>query len=219
MDNYKYYINGISGSDSVICRHITKQMLLDLLKEYKRLYDKISELVKKGLLILVKRGIYVPGANLHIAKPEPFLLAKHLLGPSYVSLESALSHWGLIHEKVYEISSVTIQNTKTYKTPVGRFSYIHFTLPYYSFGIQQVELRKKQVALIATPEKALCDKIVSTSGLLLRSSKQVRELLADDLRIERDALRNLNNEEISQWISDAPKKASLTMLLKTLKEL
>lgn len=198
---------------------ITKQILLDLLKEYKRPYDKISELVKEGVLILVKRGIYVAGINLNIAKPEPFLLANHLLGPSYVSLESALSHWGLIPERVYEISSATTQNTRIYKTTVGRFSYTHFPLPYYSFGIQQMELTKRQVVLIATPEKALCDKIISTSGLLLRSSKQVRELLSDDLRIERDALRNLNNKEISKWISDAPKKASLTMLLKMLKEL
>lgn len=198
---------------------ITKQILLGLLKEYKRPYDKISELVKEGLLILVKRGIYLPGVNLNIARPEPFLLANHLLGPSYVSLESALSHWGLIPERVYEISSVTTQNTRTYKTPIGRFSYIHFPLPYYSFGIQQLELTKKQVVLIATPEKALCDKIISTSGLLLRSSKQVRALLTDDLRIEKEALRNLNNKEISKWINDAPKKASLNMLLKTLKEL
>ncbi len=198
---------------------ITKQILLDLLKEYKRPYDKISELVKEGVLILVKRGIYIPGVKLNIAKPEPFLLANHLLGPSYVSLESALSHWGLIPERVYEISSITTQNTKTYKTPVGRFSYTHFPLPYYSFGIQQVELTKKQVILIATPEKALCDKIISTSGLLLRSTKQVKELLIDDLRIERNSLRNLNNKEISKWISDAPKKTSLNMLLKTLKEL
>jgi hypothetical protein len=198
---------------------ITKQILLDLLKEYKRPYDKITELVKQGILILVKRGIYIPGPNLNIAIPESYLIANHLWGPSYISLETALSHWSLIPERVYEVSSVTSQSSKTYKTAVGRFSYTHMPLPYYSFGIKQVELTKKQIALIASPEKALCDKVITTSGLLLRSSKQVMEFLIDDLRIEKDVLRNLNNKEISKWLINAPKKASLTMLIKTLKEL
>jgi len=198
---------------------ITKQALLDLLKDYKRPYDKITELGKQGLLVLVRRGVYIPGPNLNIAKPESHLLANHLLGPSYVSLETALSHWGLILERVFETSSVTTQKSAVYKTPAGRFSYTHIPLPYYSFGIQQVELTKKQMVLMATPEKAICDKIITTSGLLLRSSKQVKELLMDDLRIERSMLRNLNHKEISKWLIDAPKKSSLNMLIKTLKEL
>jgi len=198
---------------------ITKQILLDLLKDYKRPYDKITELVKQGLLVLVRRGFYIPGPNLNITKPESFLLANHLSGPSYVSLETALSYWGLIPEKVFETSSVTTQKTAVYKTPAGRFSYTHIPSPYYSFGIQQVELTKKQTVLMATPEKALCDKIITTSGLLLRSSKQVKELLMDDLRIERGVLRNLDHKEISKWITDAPKKNSLEILIKTLEEL
>lgn len=198
---------------------ITKQLLLDLLKDYKRPYDKITELVKQGLLVLVRRGVYTPGPNLHIANPESFLLANHLLGPSYVSLETALSHRGLIPEKVYETSSVTTQKTAVYKTPVGRFSYTHLPSPYYAFGIQQVELTKKQTVLMATPEKALCDKIVTTSGILLRSTKQVKELLIEDLRIEKAALRSLDYKEIGKWIIDAPKKSSLEILIKTLEEL
>ena len=198
---------------------ITKQILLDLLKDYKRPYDKIAELVKKGILVLVKRGIYAPGEKLKIAKPESFLLANHLLGPSYVSMESALSYWGLIPEKVFEISSVTTQINKIYKTPLGRFSYTHLPLPYYAFGIQKVILTPRQVVLMASPEKALCDKIICTSGILLRSIKQVRELLNEDLRIENETLKNLNIEEIGKWIIDAPKNNSLVMLIKTIKDL
>lgn len=198
---------------------ITKQVILNLLKEYKRPYDKITELVKEGILILVRRGVYIPGPNLNMPKPASYLLANHLLGPSYVSLESALSHWGLIPERVYETSSVTIQKTAVYSTPAGRFCYIHIPLPYYSFGIQRVELTKKQIALMASPEKALCDKIITTSGLLLRSSKQAKEFLMEDLRIERSLLQNINHKEISKWIIDAPKKSSLEILIKTLKEI
>jgi hypothetical protein len=92
-------------------------------------------------------------------------------------------------------------------------------LPYYSFGIQQLELTKKQRVLIATPEKALCDKIIASSGILLRSSKQVMEFLVDDLRIEKDRLLKLNTKKMSEWIKEAPKRSSLEILIKTLEQL
>ena len=198
---------------------LNKQILLDLLKEYKRPYDKINELVKQELIIQVKRGMYIPGPKLKIDKPEPFLLANHILAPSYISLDTALSYWRLIPERVYEISSVTTLNTKTYKTKVGRFSYAHIPLPYYSFGIKQIELTKQQTTLIATPEKALCDKIVTTKGIILRSKKQVIELLTENLRIDKLALWNLDVAEMNSWLKDAPKKTSLIMLVKALKYL
>lgn len=198
---------------------LTRQIMMNLLRDYKRPNDKINELVKKGELIIVKKGLYVPGPKINITKPGPFLIANHLWGPSYVSLETALSYWGLIPERVHEISSITIKTAKTYKTSVGRFSYFHVSLPYYSFGINSVSLTPKQVALIASPEKALCDKIVMTSGIFLRSCKQVQEYLVDDLRIDEDALRKLDLKAISSWTRDAPKKSSLAMLVKTIRNL
>src|SRR5207249_521375 len=96
---------------------LTRQLLMDLLKDYKRPNDKINELVKKGELTPVKKGFYIPGPKLNIPKPESFLIANHLWGPSYISLETALSYWAFIPERVYEVSSVTMKSTKTYKTP------------------------------------------------------------------------------------------------------
>lgn len=198
---------------------INKQLLLDVLKEYKRPHDKIDELVRQHMLVQVKRGLYIAGPKLNITAPEPFLIANHLYGPSYVSLETALSHWGLIPERVYEISSVTTNNSKTYKTAVGRFSYKNLPLPYYSFGIKQVSLTKKQTVLIASSEKALCDKIITTSGILLRSVKQTMEMLIEDFRIDEGSLRKLDVTTISNWLKDAPKENSLMTLVKTLKNL
>ena len=198
---------------------LTRQVMMELLKEYSRPNDKINELVKKGELTTVKRGLYITGPKINIAQPEPFLIANHLWGPSYVSLDAALSYWGLIPERVYEISSITIKTSKSYKTPIGRFSYYHAPLPYYSFGIKSVQLTPKQVALIATPEKAICDKIITTSGIFLRSQKQVQEYLIDDLRMDEEMLRDLDLEAIDSWIGDAPKKGSLSMLVKTIKDL
>lgn len=198
---------------------ITKQILLDILKDFKRPFDKIDELVKQGFLLQVKRGLYIPGIKLKMSMPESFLLANHLHGPSYVSLDAALSYWGLIPEKVYEISSITTATSKIYRTPVGRFSFKRMRLPFYSFGIKQIVLGENQTALIATPEKALCDKIITTKSMILRSSKQTIELLLEDLRMEKDALRDIDSNEIKKWVNDAPKKESLMMLIKTLEKI
>ncbi len=195
---------------------LTRQVILPLLSKYKRPNDKINELVKKGELTTLKKGLYIPGPKMNIRKPEPFLVANHLWGPSYISLETALSYWGLIPERVYEISSVTMKAARTYKTEMGRFSYLHADLPYYSFGIRSVPLTPRQVVLIASPEKALCDKVIMTAGILLRSSKQAQEFLIDDLRLDEDKLHELNLSEMRTWLSNAPKTTSLEILIKTL---
>jgi len=198
---------------------ISRHLILDLLRDYQSPNDKISELLKSKELISLRRGLYVIGLNIDLPQPEPFLIANHLRGPSYVSLESALSYWNMIPERVYEISSVTTKTSKKYKTPVGRFSYHQLKTPYYSYGIKHIEYSPKQTILIASREKALCDKIVLTPKINLRSLKQTQEFLMEDLRIDTEVLRTLETKIIEFWIKDAPKKNSLKMLIKTLVEL
>lgn len=183
---------------------LTRQVLMTLLKEYKRPNDKISELVKKGELTQLKKGFYIPGPKLNTPRPGSFLIANHLWGPSYISLETALSYWAFIPERVYEVSSIAVKRTKIYKTPVGRFSYFHAPLPYYSFGIQSISFTQKQTILIASLEKAICDKIVMTSGVFLRSTKQVLEFLIDDMRMEEEMLRKLKIQSEKTSIQNAP---------------
>ncbi len=198
---------------------ISRYLILGLLKNYKRPNDKISELIKNGDLIPIKRGLYIPGYKMDLPSPEPFLIANHLRGPSYVSLESALSYWNIIPERVYEISSVTIKTSKKYTNQVGRFSYQQLKIPYYSYGIKSIQSSPKQTILIASPEKALCDKIVLTPNLNLRSMKQTEEVLLEDLRMDSEVLSELDTDVMGSWIENAPKKKSLEMLIKTLSKL
>lgn len=198
---------------------ISRHLILEILSDYQRPNDKISELLKSEELISIRRGLYITGPKMDLPSPEPFLIANHLRGPSYVSLESALSYWNMIPERVYEISSVTIKTSKKYKNQVGRFSYQQLKTPYYSYGIRSVKTSSKQTFLIASPEKALCDKVVLTPKINLRSIKQTREFLMDDLRIDSKILSTLDTEVMKLWIENAPKKSSLEVLIKTLIEL
>lgn len=198
---------------------IAHHVVMEMLSDYNRPNDKISELVRSGALISLRRGLYIPGPEVDLPTPDALLIANHMRGPSYVSLESALSYWGMIPERVFEISSVTLKTAKTYDTPIGRFSYRHLVSPYYSFGIQRVELAPQQMALIASREKAICDKIILTSGVLLRSIAQTSDFLLEDLRLEEDDLRALSIPTLQSWVEDAPKKSSLQMLINTLEAL
>jgi hypothetical protein len=197
---------------------ISYHLVRSLLHEYKRPNDKINELVKKGILTNLKKGLYMAGPNVN-AKPEPFLIANYLWGPSYVSLDAALSWHGFIPERVYGISSVTLKAAKIFSTAAGNFEYIHIPAPYYSYGISQLKLADDQYAMIASAEKALCDRIISSPGVLFRSSKNVLEYLIEDLRIDESLLKSLHTGIIEEWIPAAQKKSSLLTLVKTLKDL
>jgi hypothetical protein len=192
---------------------------MEALSSYNRPNDKISEMIKKGELVSLRRGLYIPGPELDLPLPDSFVVANHLRGPSYISLESALSYWNLIPERVYEISSVTTKTSTTFHTAIGRFSFQHLPTPYYSFGIKSVRLTAMQTALIASPEKAICDKIVLTSGVILRSVTQTLDFLCEDLRIDEEQLQIFDLTRVASWIEDAPKKSSLQMLVNALERL
>jgi len=190
-----------------------------ILKDYSQRNDKIHNLIKEGTLAQVRRGLYIAGPGITETRPDPFLIANHILGPSYVSLESALSYHGLIPEKVYEVSSMTTRPSRKFSTPLGVFSYTRLPLPYYSYGIQSVEADKQQRFLIATPGKALFDKIITTAGVNFRSRSGVLSYLEDDLRVDIDMLRKLDLSGMESWVPAALKKESLSMLIETLRRL
>ena len=72
---------------------------------------------------------------------------------------------------------------------------------------------------MASPEKSVCDKVVATSGILLRSKKQVLDLLIEDFRISEDRLKSFNTEEMKSWLPFDPKKSSLEILINTISQL
>ena len=189
-----------------------------LLRKYRQPNDKIHYLIKEGLLEQVRRGLYIAGPAITPFRPEPFLMANHILGPSYVSLESALAYHGLIPEKVYEISSVTTKARRKFSTPLGVFSYTKLPLPYYSYGIRSVEVDSQHRFLIASPEKALFDKIITTAGVEFRSKNNVTTYLEQDLRIDIGALKELDVSLMETWIPTSPKKNSLSLLIEIIRQ-
>ena len=200
-------------------RPLPHQLLMSWLKEYKRPNDKIQGLKDQGFLKSLKKGLYIAGPKVTDREPDAFLLANHLLGPSYVSLETALSFYGLIPERVHEISSMTTKSPRSFKTTSGLFTYTRLPLPYYSFGLDMLRLPSNQYALVASPEKAICDKIVTTSGVTLRSIPSAHDYLVNALRIEETALQEMDTDAIRKWLPDSAKMNSLSNMIKMIEEL
>jgi hypothetical protein len=145
--------------------------------------------------------------------------ANQLYGPSYVSLDSALSYHGLIPERVYQTSSVTTRLSKTFKSELGSFDYTQVESGYYSLGISNQGTAKSGFFMVAKPEKALWDKIVLTSGVLFRSKMDIVRFLEEDLRVDLDELTSFDLEEMKSWTPYSPKKSSLSLLIQFLEEL
>ena len=198
---------------------ISTQVLLGLLRGYRRPYDKIMEMVNQGILVQLRRGLYIMSPLVSSITPEPFLIANHLYGPSYISLESALFHRGLIPERVFEISSVTPKISKKFMVQNTVYSFTHLPIAYYPLGIQSLSLTETQTGLIAGPEKALCDKVITTAGINLRSKQQTMAFLVEDLRIEEYQLRELNTIEMISWLPVCPKRKSIQLLIETVSTL
>jgi len=209
----------LQGIQDVSSQPLTHQLLSSLLKEYKRPNDKIHELISAGLINSVKKGMYLPSSMITDNHAEPFLLANHMLGPSYISFDSALSYYGLIPERVFEIASATTKASRQFDTFIGTFSFTRLPLPYYSFGIRQLLIADKQNILIASPEKALFDKVIATAGVKLRSKSAADEYLLDNLRMDADSLKQLDVQTMETWIEASPKQESLKMVIKLIRTL
>ncbi len=192
--------------------------LTTIFKGYKFPKDKVVNLEKNGELIRLKRGIYLVSSNIHRQNISKELIANHLYGPSYVSLETALSFYNLIPERVHSIRSMTLKRGREFITPVGNFEYIKSEISYFRVGINQKNINDRYVFMIASPEKALCDLIINTSGLRIQSPKAMRVYLEDDLRMDFSDLLNFDLQIIKDCIETGKKKNELTHLYKSLKQ-
>ena len=167
-------------------------VLLSELKDYASPRAKITRMLESGEMVQVRRGIYLPGNEKNFSRNA---LASVIYGPSYISFESALEFYGIIPERVSAITSAIYKKNKNkeFSTPVGRYLYYYLPSTVYPYSIC---LKSEQNVnfLIASPEKALCDNIYRVGKV--STLKDVKELLYENLRIEKADLAEMNLETL-----------------------
>ena len=194
----------------------THEEIANILKdEVSNVNAKISYMTKQRILIRLKKGLYT-FTGLYQDGVDSIAIANRLYAPSYVSFDYALSYYGLIPERVYEVTSATLHTKKVFDTPLGRFSYRPIPMDVYALGIDWLYDERDGGKFIATPEKALCDKIRGDRGLGRLNQEKTRVYLMHDLRIEWELLLSLDTgliEEIAKRYKSYNLK-NLTSLLK-----
>jgi predicted transcriptional regulator of viral defense system len=166
--------------------------LTNALHEYSGVRQKINELLKSGVIVRVKKGLYIFGPDYQQSPVCIEVLANLIYGPSCISLEYALSFHGLIPERVDTITSITPKRDKEFNTPLGRFTYRYLAAEKYPHGIEQVWLDETHPVFMASAEKALCDYIVLNK--VTEPDSDIGEFLTMDLRIDTS---KLNSKRIS----------------------
>ncbi len=197
---------------------IDSSILKSLLSSYAKPTNKIEALVKEGILIRLKRGLYVLSPKTAGCLLSTELIANHIYGPSYVSMESALRYYGLIPESVYTMRSITLKRSREFRNGVGLFEYIQCNDAYYPIGIRQ-EQSGEAVFLIASPEKALCDMIAYTSILRPRFIKAMETYLEEDLRFDMEQLQSFDTNILRALAEVSKKKDDINNLIKIIERM
>jgi hypothetical protein len=139
---------------------------------------QLSRWVKSGHVAQLRRGLYALAPPYRKAEPHPFLVANRLVRGSYVSLQSALAHHGLIPEYVPVVTSVTTGRPQRRDNAFGSFEY-HHCAPRRLSGYRLERLADGQEAHVATPARALADLVHLVPGA--DSSEYLRELRLTNL--------------------------------------
>ena len=190
---------------------MTIQMLKKLYSDYANPLDKIKRDTDKGILIRINRGIYETDSNVN-----PCLLASSILSPSYLSFDYALSHYGLIPERVYAITSASfrLRKNKTFENKFGRYEYSDIPVEAFSEGLIYYG-EGDYIVKIATKEKAICDSLYKWR--VVHSVRGLKELLFIDKRIDEDEFSNCDFKLMVR-LARLYKKANLSLLIKLIQE-
>jgi predicted transcriptional regulator of viral defense system len=149
---------------------------------------QLSRWVNMGYLAQVRRGLYVFSDKKDSI--DPLMVSFLLYEPSYVSMESALSYYGLIPELVPVTTAISTRKTMAFENAYGAFSYRNIRQELF-FGYVPREIAGGKF-LMAEPEKAVLDYIYFN---------HMRLISMDDI----DGLR-LNTEEFSKTVNAAKLK-------------
>ncbi|MBN2014012.1 MAG: type IV toxin-antitoxin system AbiEi family antitoxin domain-containing protein [Candidatus Altiarchaeota archaeon] len=141
-----------------------KKMVLFTLRDIEALFpttarktikNNLTNWLRKGYLERLRRGLYEvvePGTPTRV--PD-YYLANRLYAPSYVSLEAALSFYGIIPEEAASATSVSTRPTRIFRNKHGTFIYRNCKKEAFT-GYQMTKIEGYKT-LIADREKAFVD--------------------------------------------------------------
>ena len=161
--------------------------------------NNLTRWCQKGLLEKMRNQFYAFPEY----RQEPDFsryVANRIYAPSYISLHSALSFYGMIPEEVVQITSVTTLKPTKFENAFGTFHYQRVKRSLF-FGYEIKTMHNGRGLMFATPEKAILD-------LLYLNPYYKTERDMEELRLDEDFMQNeLNKERMMEYLSMMSSKA------------
>lgn len=176
------------------CFNINQVLLWE--KDFDR--NNLTRWCRRGLLVKLRNKYYAFPEYRQVPDFSRYV-ANRIYSPSYISLHSALSFYGMIPEEVVQLTSVTTLKTARFENDFGVFHYQNVKTPLY-FGYEIKTMQSGRGLLFATPEKALLD-------LLYLNPYYKTEQDMEELRLDEDYMQNeLNMERLMSYLSKMESK-------------
>ena len=135
---------------------------------------------KRKKIIALRKNLYILNSEDRRINPSRLYISNQIYSPSYVSLEYALSIYGLIPEKVTDVTCITTKKTAEFENDLGRFVYQHIKVSCFAGFVEQKD-EAHLPYFIAVPEKAVVDFIYLN---LNRFQKNYGEVLTESFRFQ-----------------------------------
>ena len=164
--------------------------------------NNLSRWTKKGLIIRLRRGLFTFPE--YRAKTDFALyFANRIYRPSYISIHSALSFYGIIPEAVVQITSVSSLKTKSFTNEIGE--YIYKTVKKeVMFGYDLKPITGDKAIHIARPEKALLDLLYLYSEY--NTVQRLSDLRLDDNYLHEEFNKDVLREFVNKFKNKALEK-------------
>ena len=154
-----------------------------------RLDALLKRAVASGEVWRVRRGLYCLSTQYLSHPVNPLGLAQRIHGPSYISLESALSYHAWIPEAVRAVTSTSLGRSREFDTPLGLFAFTRVPQQEFFSGVTRISGKGDDTFFLADPLKALSDYVY-----INRCDWVCAEPLVESLRVDEEELANLTGE-------------------------
>ena len=162
-----------------------------------RRFSLLKRAMAAGEVVRIHRGLYCLASKYLRQKIDPLVLAQRIYGPSYISLETALSYHGWIPEAVYAVTSTSLGRSREFETPMGHFSFTRVPQKTFYAAVKRVEKEDSGGFLLASPLKALSDYVYAH-----RCDWNSARPVVESLRVDESSLAGVDPESFDRLLAN-----------------
>ncbi len=166
--------------------------------------NNLGRWVKRDYLVRLRQGYYT-FPEYRDSTEFTLYFANIIYKPSYISLQTALSFYGIIPETVPQITSVTALKTMRFSNDFGEYSYKNIKADM-MFGYDLREMEDGRRIMFATPEKALIDLLYLYP--FYNTERDLEELRLDESYMDDD----INAERLTEFSDRIGSKALINRI-------